>query len=422
MDVKIIKRYPIGNPTRKWKQKDFIISTFSGFANDMEKGLQYLKEAHFNLVEMAWIDVKRVDATYPAAEKVGIDILLQDWRYFGGFQDSIRHEIVEGQIEKCIAQSKACPRVLGYYVWDEPYMPADLDIAAEQTDIMEKLDEDRLPFSVAIPSYNGAYQYGNDLYDDYFDRYITKINPPVFSLDHYPFHFYKHNEEGQLDDCPVIKDLYLLRKHGLAKDAPIWYYYQGMDYYEFEKITYEQMAMGAYLALLHGAKGMQHYTALGTMIDFDGNLMPAYEPVKRLNECFLAWGNTLMALTSTGIFHDDTVLASDAKRANYLEDFSSSKLFDGKLDKRISVGELTDSEGNKYALLLNRDYRVNRPCVLPLKEAANVYEISPVDGKQVLIEEGAKEIKLDLAPAQCLFLRLQPASETPYLIEYELAE
>ncbi|MBQ8427743.1 MAG: hypothetical protein IJX18_00650 [Clostridia bacterium] len=419
MDVRIIKRRPIGNPTRKWKQKDFILSTFSGIAKDTEKGLALLKDAGFTLVEMGWAKKERIDGAIPAAEKVGIDLLVQDWRYFGGFQDSIRNEIVGGKIEKCIEKCQS-PRVLGYYVWDEPYMPADLEIAAKQTDIMESLDENRLPFSVAIPSYNGAYQYGNDLFDDYLERYVNLVNPPVFSLDYYPFHNFKPNDESQLDECPLFKDLFLLRKHSLEKQAPMWFYYQGMDNPEYAYISYEKMAMQAYLALLHGAKGLQHYSAIKAAIDDDGNALPSLPYVKKLNTSIAPWGNTLMALTSTGIFHDDSVLTSDNKKANYTEDFSTSLLFEGKLPHRISVGELVDSENNRYALILNRDYLTTRTLSLSLKNAANVYEIGNKDGKQVLVEQDCKRLKLDLAPAECVFLRLQPADATPYLIEYEL--
>ncbi|MBQ9118389.1 MAG: hypothetical protein IJY11_04225 [Clostridia bacterium] len=421
MEVKIIKRKPIGNPTRKWRQENFILSTFSGIAKDTEKGLSYLKEANFNLVEMGWVDPKLVDEAILAAEKVGVDLLVQDWRYFGGFQDSIRNEIVDGEIEKCIAKCQT-PRVLGYYVWDEPYMPADLEIAAVQTDIMEKLDEKRMPFSVAIPSYNGAYQYGNDLFDDYLKRYVDKVNPPVFSLDYYPFHTFKPNDESQLDECPLFKDLFLLRKHSLEKEAPMWFYYQGMDNPEYAYISYEKMAMQAYLALLHGAKALQHYRAINAVIDKNGNKLPAFDDVKKLNGLVAPWGDTLMALTSTGVFHDDAVLANDPKRANYTEDFAGSALFDGRLPHRISIGELQDGEGNRYALLLNRDYLSAKSIRLPLKNAANVYEINNNDGKQVLIKKDCTEIQLELAPAQCVFLRLQPAAEKPYLIEYELTK
>ncbi len=421
MDVKIIKRHPIGNPARKWTQKDFIISTFNGICKDIEKGLTLLKEARFNLVETGWISIERVDDTIPAAERVGIDLLLQDWRYFGGFQNSIRNEIVDGEIEKCVARCKASTRILGYYVWDEPYHLPDMEIAAKQTDVMENLDEDRLPFSVALPSYNEFYQYGNDAYDDYLKKYVDIINPPVFSLDYYPFHSYKPNDESQLDECPLLKDLFLLRKHSLEKNAPMWFYYQGKGNPDYEPISYEKMAMQAYLALLHGAKALQHYSANNAIFDDDtGKKLPAYEDTKRFNSLVEPWGNTLMALTSTGIFHDDAVLANDARKSDYTEDFATGKLFEGKLPPRISVGELVDGEGNQYVLILNRDYLINRPFSLPLKDAANVYEISNADGKQVLIEKDARQITLDLAPAQCVFLRIQPASETPYLIEYEL--
>jgi hypothetical protein len=211
-----------------------------------------------------------------------------------------------------------------------------------------------------------------------------------------------------------------MRKHGLAHNAPLWYYYQGMDNPEFAYISPEKMAMGAYLALLYGAKAMQHYAAIATMIDKQANKLSSYEDVKRLNQRFIAWGNTLMALTSTGVFHDDKVLANDPKKACYTEDFSQSVLFDGTLPHRISIGEFVDPEGNRYALILNRDYLASTSFALSLKKTMRVYEVSTKDGTQVLLHDSVNVLEGNLAPGECMLIRLQPASEDPYLIDYKL--
>ena len=420
MHTRTFYRHPIGNPRRAWRQDRFILSTFRGVTGDVRTGFENLKRAGFNLLEFGWVPSEYTDRAVAIAEEVGIDVLVQDWRHFGGFQESRSRDIDMDDIKAYIDNCKKYKHIYGYYVWDEPYFQADVEKAARQTNIIASLDPERMPFSVAIPSYNREYTYQNGLFDDYMERFVTTIDPPVMSLDYYPFPSQPKNDT-QLDDCGIYKDLYLMRKWSLARSLPLWFYYQGTEELGPCTMTPTQMHMHANIALLYGAKALQQYTAVGSVIRRDGTPDVYFDTQKRLNERVKNWGRTLMALTSLGVYHSGDVLASDPDfRSRYCDPISSSRVFAADLPRRVSAGEFTDEYGHLYVMILNRDYTAAQDVTLPLKKDMRVYEVSPDSGDHALLTDKCASLSLSLGRGEARLLRLQDPSEEPYLVEYLL--
>lgn len=422
MQTRLLKRYPIGNPRRVWKQDRFVISTFSihGATENIRLALENLKEAGFDLVEFGWLPEEMCDTTIAIAEEVGIDVLVQNWKYFGGFQNTKEAVLDEDKLRGYVEKLKKYRRVFGYYVWDEPYKPDDTRKAALHTNVIEEMDPERCPFSVAIPSYNDTYTYKNGLFDGYMERYVTEIDPPVMSLDFYPFSMHP-NDETQLDNCNVYKDLFLMRKWGKEKQLPLWFYYQGTPELGDCTLTGWQMDVQVNYALLYGAKAVQHYTAAGCVLNEDSTKGDYFEITKGINRRLRQWGRTLMALESTGVYHSDEVLKDDADfRTKYCDDFADSAFFNGELQNRVSVGEFADGYGNRFAMVLNRDYTRSRDIKIELKNEMRVYEISAVDGLQKVYSETADSLAMRLKPGQARFFRLQNAAEEAYFVDYIL--
>ena len=129
----------------------------------------------------------------------------------------------------------------------------------------------------------------------------------------------------------------------------------------------------------------------------------------------------MMALDSKHVFHSPEVLQGNVHFEKYRESLSESDILaDKELPFRCSVGELSDSEGNRYLMILNRDYNVTRSFKLKLKKAFRVYEVSGEDGMQSVRNHKAQSITLRLNPGDAIFLRFQDAMEEPYLIDYVL--
>ena len=56
MEKKIIKRQPLGNPRRLYRQDRFIISTFNADCPAVRGGIRADKDVNLNMVERGWGD------------------------------------------------------------------------------------------------------------------------------------------------------------------------------------------------------------------------------------------------------------------------------------------------------------------------------------------------------------------------------
>ena len=314
--------------------------------------------------------------------------------------------------------------------------------ARRQMDMLEQVDPEALLFVVALPNYNHGGEdkkgltWDNGKFAPYVRKYIEIMDPPVLSFDYYPVGDFfgawgekTYDYKKQLDDSYMWLDMALFRKEGLKNDLPFWFYYQGYTLYTWtreEDFVFPMVRCFMYAAAMHGAKGLQHYTAAHknklSVIDAAGNKAKFFYDQKAIHAEFKALGNTLMALNSKLVYHSDDLLPGDKFMPEYVDNIEQSNVFCGKLPNRTSVGELEDEYGNKYVIVLNRDYEKTASITLDMKDDFRIYEVSKVDGYQDLIHESASKLPLELAPGDAVLLRVQPASEEAFTCEYKLAD
>lgn len=432
MKTKIIYREPLGNPDRKYRQDRFIIGSCKSWGagtqeemKDFRRCIQLCKEIGCDMTDFIWVDPKITQECIMACEDFGIDGLFQNWDAFGGFQGA-RGEMKINMEEMLsfVEFAKKYRHFRGYVVWDEPLEDDALEAAAEQLRIIEEMDPDSIPYTVAIPSYNATYTWENGLYEDYLKRYAEKLNPCTMILDYYPFSSTRPEAFEQIDDSNLFLDIALLRKIGLEKKTPMWFVIQTLDspfgekYFDFAPA---KVTMQAYNVLIHGGKGIQFYSTVESAMYNDGSKGPLYYHIKAMNKRIHQWGKTLMALTSVNVFHSPEVLRGNKNFEKFRESLSESHILsDENLPFRCSVGEFLDCENNRYLMMLNRDYNSSRRFKLNLKQAFRVYEVSGMDGMQIIRNRSTKSISVQLEPGDAIFLRFQDVKEEPYLIDYVL--
>lgn len=432
MKTKVIYREPLGNPTRKYRQDRFIISSCKAWgadaqeeADDVRRCIKLCKEIGCNMTEHIWADPALTEECIQACEEFEIDGLFQNWNAFGGFQAAKGDmKIKMDEMKKFIEFSKKYRHFYGYTVWDEPLSDESVKAAAEQLNIIEELDPERLPYTVAIPSYNATHTWKNGLFEDYLINYAKVINPSVMALDYYPFSAMRPEPYDQLDNSPLFLDIALLRKMGLEQKTPMWFCIQAQDspfgerYYRF---TPSRITMQAYNVLLHGGKAIQLYNTVEGAMYNNGQKGPLYFALKEMNTRIYHWGKTLMALSSEHVFHSPELMADWAVFDKYREALSESKILaNEELPYRCSVGELADEEGNVYLMILNRDYEEEHDFTLNFKKAFRIYEVSGKDGMQTVKSRAAKSMTFHMEPGDAIFLRFQDAEEEAYLIDYVL--
>ena len=428
----VLKRYPLGNKRFIWKQKDFALSSFGCDAGDMRKSISNLTEAGFNTLELGWSPHEKSWEAVELCEEYGVDLIFQDLSIMGGMQHRYldrEPKVDMNTVNDLIERTKDKKRTIGFYVWDEPWFDNQFEEARRQSDMLEAAKPDALLFSVALPSYNPDFQWENGLYKSYFDKFIKKMDPPVLSLDYYPIGNYpmeteqfKYSEDNQLDTDYMWCDLGLLRKRGLETGIPYWFYYQGCDLYHTGQLNFTMIRMMMYAAVMYGVKGLQHYRANedAVVMRDTGEKGPYFEEQKAIHKEFAALGNTLMALTSKLVYHSPDLLPNKDFAKELMDSYTDSEFIAEQLPKRCSVGEFEDGYGNRYLVILNREFCAPLKTELKLKGNFRIYEVSRKDGAQRVIHESTASLPVELAAGDAMVIRVQPASEEPFTVEYTL--
>ena len=431
---KLLPRTPIGNPRRVWKQDSFILTVASAgpmrsawptkseiTRRNTRRAVKTCMDAGFDMIGCLWAYSEMAMDIVRTAEGLGGNVLFQDLMRFGG----MGHKNIfceSNDYKGAIEDTKQWKCIKGYCMWDEPIMPEHLEETRRMIDYCERVRPDVLPYTVANPSYHKSIVHDHSLYAPYIDSYLDTIDPAQMCFDYYPIGKDEYDPALQLDNSTMWSDLEIARRAAQKRDIPFWFYYQGQRF-TWHKVYYTfnfNMARAmAHAGILHGAKALECYTEFNAFVDpTTGKKGMYFDEQLRLNREMKALGNTLMALICQRVIHDDTMLpeALDGLRTSMEE----SELLEGTLTPRISVSEHTDAHGNRYLMVLNRDYEKDAFFTLKLKELSNVYEVSKEDGDQRLAFDQVKALPVYLAPGDLVLYRIQNADEEPYTIEYYL--
>ena len=421
MDHKIFARHPLGNPHRHWRQDNFILSTFSARGSNMRKVIKNCVDAGFTMLELGWATHEQAFEAVQLCEEYGIDLLFQDFTLHGGMQEFISRE---GELQSMVPLANTLApwkRTVGVYIWDEPFRPDQLAEARRQADLYEQAAPDKLPFTVAIPSYNTEYTWQNGLFTKYLYDYAKKIDPPVLSLDYYPFGLPGYNDAEQLDTSLLWCDLGLLRKIAQAYRMPLWFYYQAVNLHKYHRFTFPMVRSQMYAGAMYGAKALQEFTAVDAVITEEGDRGPIFEETKQIHAEFRALGNTLMALQSVGVYHSAELLAGSPYLTGLADELTGHDILPQTLPRRCSVGEFADAYGHRYFLFLNRDVDVPLDAELPLKKPVRLYTVSRETGEQIFLGDSITSLTLHLAAGDGVLYRMDEVTDAePYTLEYRI--
>lgn len=437
MENKLLARYPLGYEKRTWKQDYFILSLSSPAPYGTEKlkekdaltrqklrrAVKTSIDAGFNLLGCLWADSTSAMDIVRCAEGYGAKVLFQDLKGFGGMGDSnifCQKNDLLGAIDKTANYDS----VMGYCLWDEPILDEHLTVVRKMVEEVERICPEKLAYTVAVPDYHPLCRWEDDAFAPYIDKFLDEIEPSVLSFDYYPVGKREYDEKLQLDNSTMWSDLEIARRAAQKRNMPLWFYYQEHHYhfhgwdYDF---TFPMARAMANAGILYGAKGLEAYVEFDGFIDpYTGKEGAFFDEQKAFNREVANLGNTLMALKCKRVIHDDTLLPDHKSMVGLRTNLSESELLTGRLFARISVSEHEDDYGNKYLMVLNRDFKRTSHFSLTLKEKSNIYEVSKNDGEQRLIYTGETVLPVRLAPGELALFRIQNATETPYTVEYYL--
>ena len=374
-------------------------------------------------MECLWATPKIGMEIVRTAERYNVGVIYQDLTRFGGMG---RENIfcAKDDFKGVMDDMRMWKSVIGYCLWDEPVYDETMRFVHEKIEECEREQPGALPFTVANPSDYRMFMWKDDNYTGYIQRFGDIIDPAQFSFDHYPVGKKCYNEENQLDDSEMWCDMETVRRAAAERNIPFWFYYQGHRY-PFHKrqyrFTFPMARSMANAGILHGAKALSAYIESdGPINSDDGGKGVFFEEYKKMNREISNLGNTLMALECIRVIHDDSLLPDCPYMENLRTPMSDSELLDGTLPYRVSVSEHKDGYGNRYLMVLNRDFDLDTNIDLKLKNKSNVYKVSKESGEEALVFENAAILNVRLEPGELSLYRIQSADEEAHTIEYYL--
>ena len=309
-----------------------------------------------------------------------------------------------GRRAKEIAEDYAeHPAFWGYFLMDEP-SHANFYALGDMVARLKEADAAHPECINLFPTY--ASGLGIATYEDYVARFIKLVKPRVLSYDNYPV-----QKEGVRAD--FYDNMALIRRHALEANIPFWGFALTHAHGGYPAPAEGEIAWEIYSLLAYGAKGIEYFlywpnTGEG-IVDANGNKGRVYEPVRKLNAEVKAMGPTLLRLTSTAVYHS----AGDLPKGCVALDANNGLIaaMDGA---SVILGLFKDTNGSRYALIVNKDFKA--ACKVTVTLAAAVEKVERFDcatgtWAPLAANAGTIEASLEAGRGKLLRLSLSHAQE-----------
>lgn len=224
-------------------------------------------------------------------------------------------------------------------------------------------------------------------YKNYVYTWVNEAGPQVLSFDHYPlWDDVKAKEYGQELNSDWINDYFLnfefIRETSLKTGIPFlnwvlvhkhWSDYSKLFYRRASK---EDIRFQVFSALAYGSKGIFYYNFWNSgdninkgwheekaILDYNFQKTKLYPEIKKVNEQISKIGDTLLTLTSIGVYHkdsnyyNDNLITNKSKRTQLEKSFDKSSAV---FERKYGVKLLDWNNTNKLSSLqLNNKFIYN---------------------------------------------------------------
>ena len=405
-----------GEATNGYIQPQFFISTFKALPHDAgglerpytledyRRIVRLNKEAGINLIENAIMSRAEGLQAFEACEAEGMRFLAQNITADKGYSGMGKkiNPFDDALIKATVKELAKYKYLEGYYTWDE--VPREqFDTARRLNDLFKKHDRSALAFALILPSY-GTYRWmapdgnwRNAIYAQYVNEYVEKVSPDVLSFDYYPFQ--QHGGENtNLTNCPMWRDMGLMRQKSLETGKPFWFYFQGYSMGANYTFTPEMISTQMYCALAYGVKCLSYFSTIDCIADGTGKKLENFDAIKAINHRVQNIGDLLFDKTSEELYH------FGIKKANhdlyYLDKVEGSAWITGAPDNTI-VGVHGDGSAKKYVVVSSKDYKNGITGELTLRKAVKISRFDPETGKTTQVSAKAQSVALDIPAGGC---------------------
>jgi hypothetical protein len=306
-------------------------------------------------------------ALLDACQKHGLKYIAIDGRT-GGDPSSADFA---SNLDSLVADYGDHPALGGYFLADEPGMGAFARLAAVNQYLLKK-DAERLPYINLLPNYANNSTLGSD-YETYVDSFCATVKPRLLSYDHYALF------EG-VERPGYFANMETIRRAGLKHNIPFGFIFQCTPHGTYRDPSEIDLRWQVNTALAYGCKALFYFTYFTVtdpaanfhhgIIDAQGRRTTHYDMARRINAELKAMAPTLLALTSTAVYHTGEVPEGAARLPDdaAVRPMSPASLVIGFFDHR---------DGTRWAMIVNRDLR--RPTLARLEFDGRIKDLGELN-------------------------------------------
>ena len=331
---------------------DFAVMAWDNAPSDPEQ-LRLMKEAGLNIAGFcAPQDVERVRAA-------GLSCFVSDGRVGEYDWEKMPPDSeLKKNIAAAVHEVAGNPAVLGFILRDEPRVTMFPGLGRVASLLAEALPG-AWPYINLFAVFSGRAYTGTDDYETYLREFVEKIHPPFLSYDDYSL------VDGEMRDT-FYTNLELARRVSLEAGIPFWNCILSTAHANYMEVSDATFNLQVYSTLAYGGRGIEYFTYftgpggnhhLGPVDQF-GYRTPTWDMLRRINFQIHALAPTLIHLHSTGVYHwrDVPLDGHPLAESRWVEtvDVATPSLRHPN-EPRYLLGELEDSQGRPYLMLVNKD-------------------------------------------------------------------
>jgi hypothetical protein len=240
-------------------------------------------------------------------------------------------------------------------------------------------------------------------YDAYVEQYCEKVRPRLVCFDHYALF-------GGVERPGYFANMETIRRNALKYDAAMGFIFQCTPHGTYRDPSETDLRWQVNTGLAYGCKALLYFTYFTPtdaeanfhdgILDTKGNRTAHFAMAKAINAELKKLSATLVALTSTAVYHTApipagcTALPADAP-------------IQAKAEKPLLIGLFKHEDGSQWAMVVNRDLHKSTNATLTFDaKVTAVDELNPKTGTLEKASLSSHALARELSPGGIKFLKL----------------
>jgi hypothetical protein len=388
--------------SRAADKKEFIISYWCGPPSGGNYDAQYAEVAECNFTHAMFpnngASTEQNKSILAACEKHGLKFIPYDGRVL---TNGPGDKQFAANLDAVVADYANHPAMAGYFLGDEPGPGAFAQFGAVNQYLLKK-DPKSIPFINLLPVYVDE-KYIGMTYEKYLDQFCEIVKPKLLCYDHYAL-FEKVERDSYFANMETI------RRHALKHGAGMGFIFQCTPHGTYRDPSESDLRWQVNTALAYGCTALFYFTYF-TPTDAESNFhngildqkekrTPHFAMAKRINAELKVLANTLVRLTSTGVYHTGPLPTGCTA-------LPATAPVQVKHGGPLVLGFFKHDDGSQWAIVVNRDLHKATAALLHFNpDIATLNELSPKDGKlsPVTLSDHAAEFQIPVGGMKILKL------------------